>query len=255
MFLSEDTVNNQNHGILFVNWRAMINRDYFNFTCPVHVITIDPSTVSLEAWYEGPEIEVGSYYDLRHVVVYLICPGLDKIRLHFFGEGIIIGDNEVQIEDGTDSINTHLSADRNQLLILKEGNNERTVQYKYKSISLEAVYYVPGVIYKIYPDVSLKVFYITEDTREEIDMTNDFLSYFTYSGEFFISWNSFILVLKDFIEEERLDKPTHGLFRLEAPRRTGLFNKYASSWYVEVDKNLNVIAKIRKVYSDEIIIL
>lgn len=223
-FLGTDIVDEDNEGTLVIKWETDVSYIHFCFFTSIQVQFIDGTDYYLLAWYEGPEIEVGETYDIRHVIIYLCKPGEDRIQLHYLDPGVIMNRDTV---------------------IRKEGDNEYEVLYQYSRWLLKAKYYIPGVISTQYPDVGFQVIYIVKDTYEEIDLTEEFRPYFTYLGAFTISWNQFMLRIRDYEQEGR---PYFGMFRVEAPKRTGLWNKYASSWHVYVFDNRNLKAEVYKVY-------
>lgn len=227
-FVETDIVDENNQGALVIKWETDISFIHFMFYTSIQVLFINGTEAYLLAWYEGPEIEVGETYDLRHVIIYLCEPGKDRVQLQYLDPGVIMDRDTV---------------------IHKEGNNEYEVMYQYSRWPLKTKYYVPGVISAKYPDVDFQILYIVKDTYEEIDLTQEFLPYFTYQGAFIISWNQFMLRIRDYEQEGR---PYFGMFRVEAPKRTGLWNKYASSWHVYVFNNRNLKAEIYKVYCEPI---
>lgn len=227
-FLETDIADENNDGVLMIKWETDVSFIHFCFVTSIKISFIDGTETYLLAWYEGPEIEVGETYDIRHVIIYLCEPGKDRIQLHYLDQGVIMNRDTV---------------------IRKEGENEYEVMYQYSRWLLKTKYYVPGVISLRYPDVAFQVIYIVKDTYEEIDLTEDFLPYFTYQGAFTISWNQFMLRIRDY---EQDGNPYFGMFRVEAPKRTGLWNKYASSWHVYVFNTKNLKAEIYKVYCEPI---
>lgn len=227
-FLETDIVDTDNDGTLIIKWEDDVSFIHFCFMASIQVQFINGTNAYLLAWYEGPEIEVGETYDLRHVIIYLCEPGKDRIQLHYLDPGVIMS---------------------RDMVIRQEGDNEYEVMYQYSRWLLKTKYYVPGIISKKYSDVPFQVIYIVKDTYEEIDLTEDFLPYFTYQGAFIISWNQFMLRIRDYEQE---GNPYFGMFRVEAPKRTGLWNKYASSWHVYVFNTRNLRAEIYKVYCEEI---
>lgn len=227
-FLATDIVDENNQGVLVVKWEVDVSVIHFIFYASIQVHFIDGTHSYLLAWYEGPEIEVGDTYDLRHVIIYLCEPGKDRIQLQYLDPGVIMS---------------------RDMVIRKEGDNEYEVMYQYSRWLLKTKYYVPGIISAKYPDVAFQVIYIVKDTYEEIDLTEEFRPYFTYQSAFIISWNQFMLRIRDYDEH---GNPYFGMFRVEAPKRTGLWNKYASSWHVYVFNTRNLKAEIYKVYCEPI---
>ncbi len=227
-FLDTDIINSDNDGTLMIKWETDISFMHFCFIASVQIHFIDITEAYLAVWYEGPSIEVGDSYSLDDLVIYLCEPNKDKIPLHYYDPSVIIN---------MDTTVTH------------EGDNKYEISYRYEGWLLKATYYVPGIISKIYPNIDFKVVYIVKDTFEEIDLTEDFRPYFTYINGLVISWNQFMLRIRDY---ELQGKPYFGMFRVDAPKRTGLWNKYASSWHVYVYNTRDLIAEIYKVYCDPI---
>lgn len=195
--------------------------------CDVNVPYIGLNA-TLKAWYEGPDIIVGEEYNLEHVVIYICQPGKDRIRLLYNDSGVIMDSG---------------------LVVPKEGLNFYTVQYVNRKINVKTKYFVPGIIPKEFPDGDFQVLYIVKGTFEEIDLTDDFRPYFTYHGNFVITWQQFLNCLIDYAKD---GTPYFGMFRVTAPKRTGLLNKYASEWHVYCFDDFNLKAEIFKIYSDEI---
>lgn len=193
--------------------------------CYVPYITL---SATLKAWYEGPSIEVGEQYVLPNVVIYICQPGKDRIRLLYNDAGVIMDRDTV---------------------VRQKGPNYYTVQYINQRINIRTQYIVPGIVSKEFPDHGFKVLYIVKGTFEEIDLTNDFRPYFTFQDNFVITWQQFLNRLIDYAKD---GTPYFGMFRVVAPKRTGLYNKYASEWHVYCFDDFNLKAEIYKIYSDEI---
>lgn len=183
---------------------------------------------TLKCWYEGPDIVVDEDYNLEHVVIYICQPGKDRIRLLYNDAGVIMNSD---------------------IRVPKEGVNFYTIQYINGRVKLKGKYFVIGIIPKEFPEVKFQVLYIVKDTFEEIDLTEDFEPYFTFYGNFVITWQQFLNRLIDYNND---GTPYFGMFRVVAPKRTGFLNKYASEWHVYCFDDFNLKAEIFKIYSDEI---
>lgn len=192
---------------------------------------ITPDT-ELLAWYEGPDIEVGKSFDKEHVVIYLCIPDEDRIRLHYYTEGIIM----------------------NVSAVTEVGDNWYNITLDKDGYRLTAKYSVSGVIYKDYPNPDFKVWYIPKESLsgvpEEIDLTERFRPYFTFMNQMVITWEQFLKCVYDF---EHTDlTPYYGMFGLTAPKETGLYNKYASTWHIYCFDDHTLKAEIYKIYDTPI---
>lgn len=188
---------------------------------------ITPDT-ELIAWYEGPDIEVGKPFSRDHVVLYLQYPGKDRIRLHYYTEGIIMDISEVT----------------------EVGDNWYEVQIIQDGYHLTARYAVPSIIYKEYPNPDFKVWYVVKDNLTEIDLTEDFRPYFTFREHFVITWEQFLKRVYDYAHRDFT--PYFGMFGITAPKETGLYGKYASTWHVYCNNDHTLKAEIFKIYDTPI---
>lgn len=182
----------------------------------------------LITWYEGPDIIVGNNYDITDVVIYIYQPYQDRIRLQYTDSNVIMESN---------------------ITVFKEGTNHYKIRFLKNIIDLEDEYIVPGIIPDEYPDKEFQVFYIVKDSLKEIDLTEQFRPYFTFHNTLIIEWRHFLDRVIDF-EKEGI--PYFGMFRLIAPKQTGLFNKYATEWHVYCYHDYDLRAEIFKIYSDKI---
>jgi len=246
-FAFSNIVTQYNNGALFIQWKRLypwwqyhIDEDgnkigyqaswqYRKLLEKVTIPIVNFETSSLQVWYEGPAIEVGNDYDIENVVIYLCEPGKDRLRLNYLDEGIIIESN---------------------IKIKKEGPNWFTIMYKHGLYKFKHMYYVPGIIYKKYPDITFQIIYVEKETMKDIDLTEEFRPYFTWANQFIITWEQFIICLQDL--ESKEDRHYFGLFRIMAPKQTGLLNKYASIWDVFCFQDYNVNASIAEIYDNEI---
>lgn len=217
-----------NDGEMKVGWTKDYIYTSIKLSASTKVPYISLIGTKLLAWYEGPDIEVGNLFNKNHVVVYLCPPDEDRIRLHYYSEGIIMDISEI----------THVGDNWYEVVFIKNG-------YKFT-----AKYPVPGVIYKEYPNPDFKVWYVIKDSLpgmpEEIDLTEDFRPYFTFREQFVISWEQFLKRVYDYAHRDFT--PYFGMFGITAPKGTGLYNKYASTWHVYCFDDHTLKAEIFKLY-------
>lgn len=185
--------------------------------------------IKLLAWYEGPPIQVGHVFDKEHVVIYLLNGNEERIRLHYNDSKIIM-----------DSYN-----------IVRKGNNWHTVSYIADDGIISTHYSVLGVEEEDKENPDFKVLYINKNSipgyPETVDLTEDFKPYFTYGKELVITWNEFLNCLDDLANKK--GTPFFGTFLLTAPKNTGLYCKYASTWTVYCSNEHTIKAEIYKLHT------
>ena len=225
-FVGGSTITSSNNGCLTIGFEKNYGYTTIYLTALVPVDFLDIARASLIAWYEGPPIEVGQPYDISKVVVYLCEDGKDRLRLLYTDAGVII-------EPG---------------LIANTGDNWFCATYVRGPYTLTDQFPVKGIVYKVYEEAEFQVVYIVKDTRDEIDLTDEFRPYFEFNGAFCISWNQFLKRVYDYWLN---GTPYFGMFRITAPKNTGLFAQYATSWHVYCRNEYTLKAEIYKIYSDE----
>lgn len=229
---SLNVINTDNDGWIKVGWQKDYVYTVIKLSATTQVPYISLIKAKLIAWYEGPPIEVGNLFNKNHVVVYFCPPNQDRIRLHYYSEGIIMDISEI----------THVGDNWYEVIFLKNG-------YKFS-----AKYPVPGVIYKDYPNPDFQVWYVIKDSLpgmpETIDLTEDFRQYFTFREQFVISWEQFLKRVYDYAHKDFT--PYFGMFGITAPKGTGLYGKYASTWHVYCFDDHTLKAEIFKLYDTPI---
>lgn len=229
---SLNIIRQDNDGVMRVGWSKDYVYTSIHLSANTRVPYISLIDTTLIAWYEGPDIEVGNLFNKSHVVVYLCPPDEDRIRLHYYTEGIIMEISE----------------------ITKVGDNWYNVIFIKNGYKLTARYAVPGVIYKEYPNPDFQVWYVVKDSLpgmpQEIDLTELFRPYFTFRGEFVITWEQFLKRVYDFDHKD--ETPYYGMFGITAPKMTGLYGKYASTWHVYCFDDHTLKAEIYKLYDTPI---
>lgn len=228
---SLDKINKDNDGEMAVGW----SKDYVYKTiklsakCKVKYIDLETST--LICWYEGPKIEVGKTFNKNHVVIYLCPLDEDRIRLHYYTQGIIMEMWPVE----------------------NAGDNWYEVVFSKNGMKLKGKYAVPGFIPKKFPAPDFKVWYVKKESLpgfpEEEDLTEQFNEYFTFREIFVISWEQFLKCVYDFDHRDGI--PRYGMYGIIAPKNTGLMNKYASWWHVYCFNDHTLKAEIYHVYDEE----
>lgn len=100
-----------------------------------------------------------------------------------------------------------------------------------------------------YPNPDFEVLYITKDTFNEIDLTEEFRPYFTYGKELIVTWEEFLKRIHDYVHKD--GKKYFGMFKITTPPRTGLYGKYASTWHVYCPDDHTLKAEIYKLYTSK----
>lgn len=225
---SLNIITTENDGVMKIGLSKYYTYENVKLIASVRVPYISLSGTTLFTWYEGPDIEVGKTFDKDNVVIYLCPKDEDRIRLHYYTEGIIMEVSE----------------------ITEVGDNWYEVTFVRNGHRFTSRYPVPGVIYKDYENPEFRVWYVVKDSLpgmpEEIDLTEDFRPYFTFRNQLVITWDQFLKRIYDYVHKDFT--PYFGMFGITAPKGTGLYNKYASTWHVYCFDDHTLKAEIFKLY-------
>jgi hypothetical protein len=176
------------------------------------------------AWYEDFPIQTIGEYNPEKVVIYLFPEVGDWIRVPYTYPGISI--NSIRVD--------------------KEGETWYTVTYKptgKDEDELSDIYPVVGFVKKEFIDLDFLVVYINKETREETDYTEFFKDMFTLDDELRIGWNGFLRVVNDL--------QVYGMYRMIAPKASGLDNRFDTEWHVFCPHERALKATITKIFRDQ----
>ena len=190
--------------VIYMN-DGIIGIRYETVDTTIKIPFIEDTELHINAWYEGFDIQINNSYSVNDVVVMLIIPNGDQKRLNVI---------DLQFSN---------------TLVEKEGWNWYTVTYQNNFKTYKQKFAVKGYIPNYSPDLDFKVVYIDEN-NQEIDYTDKFKEAFNLEGNMIITWKNFLIEVNELM--------LYGLYRLTAPKRTGLSNKYDQEWEVLcIDKN------------------
>ena len=190
--------------VIYMN-DGIIGIRYETIDTTIKIPFIEDTKLHINAWYEGFDIQINNSYSVSDVVVMLIIPNGDQKRLNVI---------DLQFSN---------------TLVEKEGWNWYTVTYQNNFKTYKQKFAVKGYIPNYSPDLDFKVVYIDEN-NQEIDYTDKFKEAFNLEGNMIITWKNFLIEVNELM--------LYGLYRLTAPKRTGLSNKYDQEWEVLcIDKN------------------
>ena len=187
-------------------------------------IPVKPKYIRLMAWYEDFPIQTVGEYNPEKVVIYLFPEVGDWIRVPYTYPGISI--NSIRVD--------------------KEGETWYTVTYKptgKDEDELSDIYPVVGFVKKEFIDLDFLVVYINKETREETDYTEFFKDMFTLDDELRIGWNGFLRVVNDL--------QVYGMYRMIAPKASGLDNRFDTEWHVFCPHERALKATITKIFRDQ----
>lgn len=214
-FITLPVITESNKGIFKIGYKGQET----NVTVPYESV----NSLRLNVWYEGDKIEVGKSYNPENVIVYLVYPDGERIRIPW---------NYCQIDS---------------YLVTNEGWNWYTITYMYEFEQIKQEFAVEGIIYKEYIDLDFKVLYITDRTNEkeenQLDLTEEFKNQLMFGDELIIDWNQFLMVA-DYFQK-------YGLYIVTVPKLSGLSNKYDMDWEVLCINKTTIKANIKKIYNEE----
>lgn len=185
-------------------------------------IPYEPNTsIYMDIWYEGPDVEVGQNFIMDNVVLMLRYPNREEVRL---------SSNDVTFS-GT--------------LVEKEGWNWYTITYRQDYIIYIKEFCVKGYIPQVYPDMDFKVVYVdVGNNYQETDFTEKFQEKFSYDDDvFIISWKNFLVEVNELM--------LYGLYIMTAPKLSGLSNQYDQDWEVLCIDKKTLKANVVKTYFKE----
>ena len=181
--------------------QVIYSTKYESISCDLKVKTI-MGLDRLMVWYEDIDVIVGEPFIQEHVIIYGIDPIGNWHRISPDAPYIKFNDN----------------------MVLNLGENWFTCYYERYSQSLDDIFNVTGCDKDPSIDKDLQIMYIrSKDKAYNIDVTELFLKYFRNGKFYVISKKSFL----DACNKLSLT----GIFKVTAPRDTGLNCRFASTWY------------------------
>ena len=179
----------------------------------------DLTVRELDIIYDGKDIEVGKNYNKKDVVIFLWT---DK-------------NHKKQIDPE--------KCEFSSTVVAKDGINWYTITYTDNFIKYRGKLHVKGYVVPKYVNNEFKIWHIEEGNSLK-DCTEDFLEYLWVEDlqKVMISWESFLKLVKQL--------NLFGLFKMYAPKNTGLLVKYDTLWRVYCNED-GVCGTIIKVYDEE----
>jgi hypothetical protein len=174
---------------------------YESISCELTIETVIGFS-RLMVWYEDIDVKVGEAYIPNHVIIY----GID-----FIGNWHRISADVPYIQF-------------NDNIVLQEGENWFTCYYERYGQSLQDIFNVFGFIEVSVIDKDLQIMYIRSKSKTyNVNVTGQFLKYFGTEDYYVISEKGFLRACN------KLELT--GIFKVTAPKNTGLNCRFSSEWY------------------------
>jgi hypothetical protein len=200
---------------------------YNNLQCPVKVpFDYVPPSARIEAWYEGPDMEVGKEFDPYDLRIFMINEQGLRLNIDF---------NKCSIQPESREI-------------LQNGFNWFTVVYNYGIYLLKDKFVINGYTKEENYDKELDeheydfcLIYYDPNTHSAVDVTAEFNDVCRFYERRYFNWQRIFTYITQ--------RKKFGKYRLKAPELTGLSMRFITEWILRCYHDKAFKAELIDIYN------